>query len=131
LAGRIGLVIGNENDGRARIVIDRKAAFGGCHSSGCRSRLSNSRMESPVSNPIGARAGDVVQVSLKSASLLAGAALLYLMPILTLLGGAVFGSMESPTLGWYPRRKRLRRPQVLVGSNRSFHQELPAADLTC
>jgi len=102
MADRIGLVIGNENDGRARIIIDRKGACGGCHTtgSGCRSCLSSAKMESLVLNPVGARSGDVVQVSLKSGNLLVGAALLYVMPVLALLGGALIGSAESSVVGW-------------------------------
>jgi sigma-E factor negative regulatory protein RseC len=102
MADRIGLVIGNENDGRARIIIDRKGACGGCHTtgSGCRSCLSSAKMESLVLNPVGARSGDIVQVSLKSGNLLIGAALLYVLPVLALLGGALIGSAESSVAGW-------------------------------
>jgi sigma-E factor negative regulatory protein RseC len=102
MADRIGLVIGNENDGRARIIIDRKGACGGCHTtgSGCRSCLSSAKMESLVMNPVGARSGDIVQVSLKSGNLLVGAALLYVFPVLALLGGALIGSAESSVVGW-------------------------------
>ncbi len=102
MADRMGLVIDNELDGRARIIIDRKGACSGCHTtgSGCRSCLSSAKMESLVLNPVGARSGDVVRVSLKSANLLAGAALLYLLPVLALLGGALIGSAESAVVGW-------------------------------
>ena len=102
MADRIGLVVGNEIDGRARILIDRKGACGGCHTtgSGCRTCLSSARMESLVINSVGARSGDIVQVSLKSGNLLAGAALLYILPVLALIGGALVGSAESAVLGW-------------------------------
>jgi len=102
MADRIGMVVGNEIDGRARIVIDRKGACDGCHTSGsgCRSCLSSARMESLVINTVGARSGDIVQVSLKSGSLFAGAALLYILPVLALIGGALVGSAESAALGW-------------------------------
>ena len=104
---RIGMVIGNEADGRARIVIDRKGACDGCHSNegsghsgSCHTCLSSSKSESLVINPVGARTGDIVRVSMESANLLKGAALLYIMPILTLIGGALVGSAESTALGW-------------------------------
>lgn len=101
---RIGLVVGSEADGRARIVIDRKGACDGCHSSGsghgCHTCLSGSKTESLVVNSVGARIGDVVRVSMESANLLTGAALLYILPILALLGGALLGSAESSALGW-------------------------------
>lgn len=102
MADRIGLVVDNEIDGRARIIIDRKGACSGCHTtgSGCRSCLSSAKMESLVLNPVGAQSGDVVQVSLKSGNLLAGAALLYIFPVLALLGGALIGSAESAVVGW-------------------------------
>lgn len=102
MADRIGLVIGNEIDGRARIIVDRKGACSGCHTTGagCRSCLSSAKMESLVLNPVGAQSGDVVQVSLKSMNLLAGAALLYVLPVLTLLVGALIGSAESAVAGW-------------------------------
>ncbi len=102
MADRIGMVVGNEIDGRARIIIDRKGACDGCHTtgSGCRSCLSSARMESLVINTVGARSGDIVQVSIKSAKLFAGAALLYVLPVLALIGGALIGSAESTVLGW-------------------------------
>lgn len=102
---RIGMVIGNEADGRARIVIDRKGSCDSCHEDGhggasCHTCLSSTKTESVVINPVGARIGDIVQVSMESANLLTGAALLYIMPILTLLAGAFLGSAESAALGW-------------------------------
>lgn len=102
MADRIGLVVGNEIDGRARILIDRKGACDGCHTtgSGCRTCLSSAKMESLVINSVGARSGDIVQVSLKSGNLFAGAAVLYILPVLALIGGALIGSAEYAMLGW-------------------------------
>ena len=104
---RIGMVIGNEADGRARIVIDRKGACDGCHGGeggshggSCHTCLSSSKTESLVVNSVGARIGDIVRVSMESGNLLTGAALLYILPILTLLGGALLGLAQSATLGW-------------------------------
>ena len=57
-------------------------------------------MESRAANPIGARAGDLVKVHLASADIFAGAAILYMVPILGLMIGAFTGAWAAHEFGW-------------------------------
>jgi len=135
MAEHIGIVTKTERDGSARIIADRKGACGGCdhRGGGCRSCLSGAnRIESAAANPIGAEVGDLVKVELSSGNLFAGAALLYLLPVLGLLtgaftgefladwanvsrlAGAIFGAVSGLVLGYgallvMDRDQRLRR----------------------
>jgi sigma-E factor negative regulatory protein RseC len=99
---RIGIVLEIENGGFARIVTNRSGACGGCDSSseGCHGCLANSRMISLVANPVGAKSGDTVQVEINSKDLFKGAAVLYILPVLTLLAGALAGRGFESALGW-------------------------------
>ena len=98
MADHIGIVIKQSSDRYAQVLTDRKGACGGCHASpgGCRSCLSGAKMESRVANPLGAQPGDLVKVHLSSGNLYAGAAILYLIPILGLLAGAFMGAAVGP-----------------------------------
>ena len=102
MAERIGIVLQDEMNGWARVVTDRKGGCGGCHSSagGCRTCLTDSRVESRVINPINARSGDLVKISLPAASVYQGAALFYLLPIAGLILGAFGGLWIGGWLGW-------------------------------
>ena len=76
MAQQIGLIRENQKDGYAVVITDRKGACSGCHTGGdgCRSCLSGAKLESRVANPINAREGDVVKITLKSSELFKGAA---------------------------------------------------------
>jgi len=102
MAERIGIVQGIEANGMARVVTDRKNACGGCHSDSaeCRSCLTSAKLESVVSNPIGAKAGDVVKLTISSATLFKGAVIMYLLPIATLILGAFLGLWWGGKSGW-------------------------------
>lgn len=103
MAEQIGIIVENEANGLARVLTDRKGACGGCHSgpSKCRGCLSTSgKLESHVINAIDAGVGDVVQISISPKKLFQGAALLYLVPIATLITGAVAGLWWGGTAGW-------------------------------
>ena len=102
MAEHIGIVKEIEGDGFARVLTDRKGACSGCESNpaGCRSCLTSAKMESRVANPVGARTGDVVKVELATRELFTGAAILYLLPVITLLAGALGGTGAAPALGW-------------------------------
>ena len=102
MAEQIGIIIGIEPDGRARVLTDRKGACGGCHSGhgGCQSCLSGAKFESRVDNPLGAQTGDIVKISLSSKDFFKGAAILYLMPVVALLIGAFTGTWIGGRMGW-------------------------------
>ena len=97
MAENIGIVIKKESNRYAQVVTDRKSACGGCQSTphGCRSCLVSAKLESRVSNPLGAEPGDLVKVHLSSSNLFTGAAILYLLPILGLMLGAFLGAWAS------------------------------------
>ena len=94
MAEQIGIIVANETNGLARVLTDRRGACGGCHSgpSKCRGCISSSgKLESHVANPIDAGIGDVVKITISQRELFRGAALMYLLPIATLITGAVGG----------------------------------------
>ena len=101
MAERIGIVLKSEMNGWARVVTDRQGSCGGCHSgvAGCRTCLAGSKIESRVTNPINARSGDVVKISLPSASIFKGAVLFYILPIAGLILGALGGLSFGGLLG--------------------------------
>lgn len=97
----IGIVLDNTNDGFARIKTNRSGACGGCDSGSghCHSCLANSQMISRVANPINAKPGETVRVELDSRNVFKGAAVLYLLPVFTLMGGAFAGPGIGTHLG--------------------------------
>jgi sigma-E factor negative regulatory protein RseC len=105
MAVQIGIVSEIDPGGWARVLTDRKGACGGCHSDhggGCRSCLAGAKFESRVTNPLGAKPGDVVKVSLRSRDFFKGAAMLYLFPVAALMVGALTGSWVSRLVGLLP-----------------------------
>ena len=103
MAEQVGIVIGTESGGWARVLSDRHGACGGCHTShggGCQSCLAGSKFESRVTNPLGAQPGDVVKISIRSQDLFKGAAVLYLLPIAVLIIGALAGAWGGERIGW-------------------------------
>jgi sigma-E factor negative regulatory protein RseC len=100
---QIGIVIRTEPGSWATVQTDRKSACGGCHSGpggGCHGCLAGAKFISRVSNPGGAKPGDVVQIAMRSEDLFKGAVLLYVLPIVTLLIGAFTGNWAAGLIGW-------------------------------
>jgi len=94
-----GLVVSIKERGRAQVVTDRKNACGGCGSThNCHSCLSNSKMMTEALNSIGAKEGDLVDISLNSGVVLKSAAAMYLIPVVGLMAGALTGSVISGIL---------------------------------
>jgi sigma-E factor negative regulatory protein RseC len=105
MAEQIGIVTEIDPGGWAHVLTDRKGACGGCHSNqggGCRSCLAGAKFESRVTNPLGAKPGDVVRVSLRSKDFFKGAAMLYLFPVVALLVGALVGPWILGLVGVAP-----------------------------
>ncbi|CAB5139549.1 hypothetical protein D3OALGA1CA_3781 [Olavius algarvensis associated proteobacterium Delta 3] len=111
MADHIGIVIKTDSNNYAHVVTDRKGACGGCQSTpgGCRSCLASAKMESRVANPIGAEAGDLVNVRLASANLFTGAAIMYLMPVVL---KEVLADYRSTGLQQGVRRRNMKAPNV-------------------
>ncbi len=102
MAEQIGIVRDSEDNGQALVVTDRRGSCSGCHESsgGCRSCLTSAKMVSSVNNPLGARTGDLVKISLPTKKLYKGAAVLYLLPIFGLIAGAFAGLWIASVQGW-------------------------------
>jgi len=102
MAEQMAIVIEQSEDGTARILTDRKGGCGGCQTGagGCRTCLTSSRMESRAANPLGARAGDLVKVHVASKEVFKGAAILYLLPVVALMAGALGGEWFGGRMGW-------------------------------
>lgn len=94
MAENIGIVIKTEPNDYAQVLIDRKSGCGGCQTtgSGCHSCLAGAnKIQSRTVNTIGANIGDVVKIQLPFGSLYAGAATLYLLPVIGIFCGAFSG----------------------------------------
>ena len=78
-------------DGTAQVVHDRLSACSGdCHKcAGC--GAAKETMLLTARNPIGAKKGDLVVISSKSSSVLAAAAVLYVLPVVLFFLGFVLG----------------------------------------
>ena len=78
-------------DGRAEVIRIRESACSGdCHKcAGC--GAAQQTMLFTADNPIGAQAGDLVVVESDTATVLKGAALLYVLPLITFLVGYILG----------------------------------------
>lgn len=81
-------------DGTAQVLHERLSACSGdCHKcSGCGAVKQTMLLR--VQNPIGARQGDLVVISSDSGPVLAGAAILYLLPVLLFLAGYLLGTLS-------------------------------------
>ncbi len=102
MAKQIGIVLEAESGNRTRVVTECKSACGGCQPSpgGCRGCLASAKITSSVSNPVGAKVGDLVEIHLSTGSLLTGTAILYILPVMGLLAGAFSGAWASDPLGF-------------------------------
>ena len=89
-------------DGRAVVRIRRAEA---CHScsqkSACQTLGGVTKdVDLVMTNPLGARSGDRVSIFLPEASVVKASAVLYAVPLLGLLGGAMAGVLLGHWRGW-------------------------------
>ncbi|MEW6670678.1 MAG: SoxR reducing system RseC family protein [Thermodesulfobacteriota bacterium] len=99
MAQTIGKVIGIERNGWARVITERTGTCSSCQTTqNCHSCLTHAQIETRAVNAAGARVGDLVTVSIKTETLLKSAAVLYLVPVLGLLAGALFGPVVGKPL---------------------------------
>ena len=100
MAQKTGRVSSIEKDGWAMVVTEKGDACNNCESAQfCHSLADCSRMETRVINRANARVGDRVTISLSSSSVFKSAMILYLMPTLSLILGAIIGSGLHNYLG--------------------------------
>jgi len=99
MAQTTGKVIGIEKNGWAIVVTERTDACSGCQTKQkCHSCLTHAKIEARALNLAGAKPGDLVSVGIKTKTLLRSAAVLYLVPVLGLLAGALAGPVIGTTL---------------------------------
>lgn len=93
-----GVVVSVDGDS-AEVELERTSACKGCK--GC-SMTSKGTMLASAHNDIGARLGDRVLLVLDESRLLKAAAVVYLVPLVALLGGFLLGYGLAPALSWPP-----------------------------
>jgi sigma-E factor negative regulatory protein RseC len=83
----------------AQVLTNRQSACGGCQADhGCRSCLAtNDKAVFTVQNPAGALPGDLVVIQQSADAFYTGAVLLYLLPVVTMVAGALIGSQMAGT----------------------------------
>jgi len=100
MAQKKGRVSSIEKDGWAMVVTEKGDACNNCESAQfCHSLADCSRMETRVLNRANARVGDRVTISLSSSSVFKSAMILYILPTLSLILGAIVGSGLHNYLG--------------------------------
>ena len=96
MAQKKGRVSRIEKDGWAMVITEKGDACSNCESAQfCHSLANCSRMETRVINRAKARVGDMVSISLSSKSILKSAMILYILPTVSLVAGALGGA------GWH------------------------------
>jgi len=93
MANTTGILIRNLPGSRADVVADRQGGCGSCSSaSNCHSAHATKKLTTTVINRIGAEPGDIVAIDVGSGKLLGGLAVIYLLPVMGLLIGAIIGT---------------------------------------
>jgi sigma-E factor negative regulatory protein RseC len=98
-----GRVIATEGD-TAWVETSRRSSCGSCEAKGCGTGtlsqiLGRKTQQLRVNNPIGAEPGDQVVLGIEESALIKGSLAVYLVPLLALLGGGLFGELMTPQLG--------------------------------
>jgi sigma-E factor negative regulatory protein RseC len=100
LASEEGVVVRADADG-AWVKTIRGDACKGCSSkTACHTMGGGEEMEVSAVNPIGARVGDRVVLKMDTLAFLKGTFLVYMFPILMLVGGAVIGEWVTRSSDW-------------------------------
>ncbi len=88
-------------DGRAAVRVSRAEACSGCASSGACNALGGQAKDHilVLPNPLRAQPGQWVTLHLPESSVLGASAILYGLPAVTLMGGAVAGRSSAVLLG--------------------------------
>jgi sigma-E factor negative regulatory protein RseC len=94
-----GLITRIDDKGWAEVVTQRRDTCGDCSAGHCCMPLAGrTKMLVKALNRVGANEGDRVVIDLASGNVIQSAAILYVIPVLGLIFGAVIGSTFSP--GW-------------------------------
>ena len=88
-----GIVLRTNQEGWAYVVTERKDACAGCGASYCCIGAdTGSKMLTCAINKIGASSGDLVTVTVQPGLVVKSAAIIYFIPILGFVGGAIVGA---------------------------------------
>lgn len=90
-------------DGRAAVKIRRAEACQGCAAKGACETLGGNKTKDMlivVDNDVQAVLGDEVIISLAESSVITASAVLYMIPAVGLIGGALLGWGLGPAFGW-------------------------------
>lgn len=99
-SGRVVAIDGND----AWVETSRRSSCGSCEAKGCGTGtlsqiLGRKTQRLRVKNPIGAVPGDQVILGIRESALIKGSLAVYLVPLLALLGGGLFGELMGAQLG--------------------------------
>lgn len=83
---------------KAFILINRSSACAGCHSQSVCQPPEQKEMIVEAINDVNARVGDRVQISVPAVSLLKATFIVYFVPVLALILGAIAGSRFAPLM---------------------------------
>lgn len=98
MAEEEGWVTSTTEDGWAEVVTQRRDACADCGASQCCAALGgSSKMVTRALNRAGAGVGDLVAINLSSGTVLQGALIIYIIPLIGLVFGAAIGT--TSTLG--------------------------------
>ncbi len=97
-----GLVVATEN-GDAWVETSRRSSCGSCEAGGCGTGalsqvLGRKSQRLRVKNPLGAKTGEQVVLGITESALIRGSLAVYLVPLLALMGGGLFGELMAPQL---------------------------------
>jgi sigma-E factor negative regulatory protein RseC len=88
-----GRIVKIDDKGWAEVVTQRRDTCGGCNAGHrCTAFVGSSKMLIKAANRVGAGEGDLVSIDLVSRGVIQTAAILYIIPVLGLILGAVLGS---------------------------------------
>lgn len=92
MANKTGIVIRTLPGSRADVVADKQGGCGSCSSaSSCHTAQAPQKLTTTVINRIGAEPGDIVAIDVSTGKLLGGLAVIYLLPVIGFLVGAIIG----------------------------------------
>jgi sigma-E factor negative regulatory protein RseC len=97
-----GLIVATEG-GEAWVETSRRSSCGSCEAKGCGTGalsqvLGRRSQRLKVKNPIGAESGEQVVLGIEESALIRGSLAVYLVPLLALLSGGLFGEMMAQQL---------------------------------
>ena len=102
--------------GKALVRTLRSEACGSCGASGaCEAMGGSKEMKVEVTNHLRAKPGDRVELELPESSFLTASAVIYIIPLACLMGGAVLGQLLAGRIGLSPNSASIILAAIGVG----------------